>query len=144
MGNDKVATKGTGMSKEKYTWETRADKEIWGNDRFDTVEECVKDALESGIEPGTMIAVGICEDFIPKLDADSALDKVSDDAYEECGEVAEGWPCFESRKGYYRVDELQEALDRVFLEWLEKTNQTPGFYHILPLADLVEVKEVKG
>ena len=67
---------------------------------------------------------------------------VTDDAYETVGEVAEGWPCFENRKGYYRVDELQEALDRVFMEWLEKTGQTPKFYHILPLADLVEVQEV--
>ena len=39
------------MSTGKYTWETRADKEIWENDRFDTIEECVRDAWKNGIEP---------------------------------------------------------------------------------------------
>lgn len=126
--------------KVKYTWETQADKEIWEHDKFDTIDECLRDAWQNyEIEPGTKIAIGICEDYVPHIDVDFLLDRVGEDAYEEVGEVAEDWPYFESRKGYHRADELQEAIDKVFQEWLVKTNQVPNFYHILPLADLYEV-----
>ncbi len=111
--------------KVKYTWETQADREIWEHDVFDTIDECLRDAWQNyEIEPGTKIAIGICEDYVPHIDVDFFLERVGEDAYEEVGEVAEDWPCFESRKGYY---------------WLGKTNQVPNFYHILPLADLYEV-----
>lgn len=132
------------MSKGEYTWETRQDKEIWENSRFDTIEECIKDALGCGIEPGTMIAVGICKDYTPIINVDDVLERVGEDAYEECGEIAEDWPAFESKKGFIGAKELEEKLNKVFMEWLEQTNQVPNFYHILPLADLVEVKETEG
>ena len=69
---------------------------------------------------------------------------MSEDAYEEVGEVAEGWPEFENRKGYKDADKLQEKIDKAFHEWLEETGQVPGFYHIEPLADLVIIPEPEG
>lgn len=92
----------------------------------------------SGIEKGDFYCYEVkssVEDFKSKLD------KVSEDAYEEVGEVAEGWPEFERWKGYKGVDELQEKLDKVFNEWLEETKQVPGFCHVQPLADLVMIPE---
>lgn len=73
------------------------------------------------------------------MDVDTLLDQVSADAYEEAGEVAEGWPEFVDRKGYKDIDKLQEKIDKVFNEWLEETKQVPGFYIIQPLAELVTI-----
>lgn len=126
--------------KGKYTWTENADDETWMHDRFDAIEDCIKDAIENyEKKPGDTIAVGICEDYTPHLDAGSALDRVAEDAYEVCGEVAEDWPYFERGKGYADVDKLQEKIDKVFMKWLEETKQVPGFYHIIPLADLVTI-----
>lgn len=129
------------MNKE-YSWTENQTDDIWYHGRFASVEECIKDAIGCGKKPGEKIAIGICKDYAPCLDADSLLDQVSEDAYEEVGEVAEGWPEFEHRKGYKYVDKLQEKINKAFNEWLEETDQVPGFYHVEPLADLVVIPEV--
>lgn len=125
--------------KGQYTWNTREDGEDWDNDRFDTIEECLQDAWQNDVEPGTMIVIGIREDYEPIINVDDVLERVGEDAYEEVGEVAEDWPAFVSRKGYYGAEELEKELNRVFQEWLVKTNQVPDFYKIYPLEDLYEV-----
>ena len=128
----------------EYAWSDNLADEIWRGGKFSSIEECIRDAVACGKEPGDTIAVGICEDYVPELDAYALLEQVSNDAYEECGEAAEGWPEFECRKGYRDADKLQEALDKVFKEWLKETNQIPRFYHIYPLKDLVVIPEEAG
>jgi len=128
----------------KYTWTDNLDDELWCNGRFATVEECVADAVSQGREPGERIAVGICEDFEPHVDAGTLLERAEEDAFEYAGEAAEGWLDFVARKGYRDEDKLQEKLDKVFKEWLEETDQMPGFYHIAPLADMVSIPGKEG
>lgn len=127
--------------KKQYSWNEDASDEIWSHGIFDSIEECIKDAIDEGHSPGDEIAVGICEPYVPRIDADNLLDRVSEEAYEEVGDVAEGWPEFERRKGYKHVDKLQEAIDKVFNEWLVETHQVPSFYHILPLSELVKIPD---
>lgn len=129
------------MSKEEYSWSKNADDEIWTNGIFDSIEECIKDAVESGVKPGEKIAVGICERYTPHVDVGTLLDRAAEDAYEECGEVAEDWPEFISRTGYKDEDKLQEEMNKVFIKWLKETGQYPSFYHILPLAEPVIIPE---
>lgn len=126
------------MNKE-YSWTENQTDDIWYHGKFDSVEACIKDAISCGKKPGEKIVIGLCEDYIPHLDVDTLLDQVSADAYEEAGEVAEGWPEFVDRKGYKDIDKLQEKIDKVFNEWLEETKQVPGFYIIQPLAELVTI-----
>ena len=128
------------MSKGKYTWSDNQTDEIWYGERFDTIEECIADARGTGKEIGSKIAIGICEDYIPHVDCDTLLDRLNEDAYEVCGEVAENFPYFERGKGYKDIELLQEKIDKALNEWLEETNQTPTFYHIIPLKDMYEVK----
>jgi len=123
----------------EYTWTERQDDEIWRHDRFDTIEDCIKDARESGIEPGDKIAIGICQDYVPKVDVDTLLEAASQDAYEECGEVAEHWPSFERKSGYAGEAKLQKEVEKVFNTWMRTENQTPTFYHVIPLKDMYEV-----
>ena len=131
------------IRQKEYTWSDNLTDEIWRHGRFGSIEECVEDAIAEGKEPGVAIAIGICEDYVPSLNADVLLDQVHEDACENCGEVAEDWPEFAPRKGYKDVDELQEAIDKVFEEWLKKTNQVPSFYHVYPLANMVEIPGAK-
>jgi predicted urease superfamily metal-dependent hydrolase len=126
--------------KGKYSWSENQLDEIWEHDRFDSIEECIKDAVDNyEKKPGDQIAIGICEDYIPHVDVCALLDRANEDAYEECGEVAEDWPAFIRREGYADEEKLQKKMDKVFNEWLEETNQIPGFYHIKPLADMVTI-----
>lgn len=131
------------MSKE-YSWTENQADDIWYHGKFESIEACIKDAISCGKKPGEKIIVGICEAYVPHLSADSLLDQVSEDAYEEVGEVAEGWPEFEDRKGYKYVDKLQDKIDKAFHEWLEETKQVPDFYRILPLADPVIIPNKKN
>lgn len=126
----------------KYSWSENQSDKIWHHDRFDTIEECIRDAVEHyKKKPGDQIAVGICEDYVPHVDVDVLLDRAGEDAYEVCGEAAEDWLAFSFRNGYTDADKLQEKLDKAFHEWLEETHQVPGFYHIEPLADMITIQE---
>lgn len=129
------------MNKE-YSWTENQTDDIWYHGKFDSVEECIKDAIGCGKKPGEKIVIGICEDYVPHLSADTLLDQVSEDAYEEVGEVAEDWPELGDRKGYKYADKLQAKIDKVFNEWLEETKQVPSFYRIQPLADLVTIPDL--
>lgn len=128
------------MSKGKYTWTDNPTDEIWKGARFDTIEECIEDAKQCGKEIGTTIAIGICEDYIPHVNCELMLDRLGEEAYEECGEVAEGFLYFENGKGYKDIESLQERMDKVLGEWLRENKQYPGFYRIYPLNDVYTVK----
>lgn len=109
----------------KYTWNESEKDELWHHDCFDTVEECIKDAKENyGYKAGETIAVGITEPFVVSIDARDVLERLEEDAYEECGEASEGW------LDYKNIGKLSEKLTECVNEWLKETNQEPGFYRI--------------
>ncbi|WP_289290387.1 hypothetical protein [Sporofaciens musculi] len=128
---------------EKYSWTENETDDIWYHGKFSSVDECIKDAISCGKKPGEKIVIGLCEDYVPQLSVDALLDQVSEDAYEEVGDIAEGWPELEVRKGYKYADKLQEKIDKAFNEWLLETKQEPSFYHILPLADLAIIPDTQ-
>lgn len=130
-------------NRRKYTWSDNQTDEIWHNDRFNTIEECVKDAIKHGKHSGEEIAIGVCEDYVPCIDVDTLLDMANEDAYNEVGEVADGWLEYKIHKGYKDADKLQEKINKVFTEWLEETKQVPSFYHVVPLADMITIPENK-
>lgn len=99
------------MNKE-YSWTENQTDDIWYHGKFASVEECIKDAIGCGKKPGEKIVIGICEDYVPHLSADALLDQVSEDAYEEVREVAEGWPEFENRKGYKMLINYRKKLTK--------------------------------
>jgi len=126
------------MGSKEYTWNENRTDEFWRHGRFDSIKECIEDAIKEGKKQGDTIVIGICEDYVPKLDAGFLLDKIGKDAYEECGEITEDWPEFE-QKGYKDEDKLQAAIDKVLNEWLKETNQIPTFYRVHPLPYLVTI-----
>ena len=124
----------------KYTWEYNDDEELWYNDLFDTVEECITNARDSYmVEPGEHIAVGEVIPFEPYVYATTVLDQIETDAYEECGEAAEDWYTYNEKDDEKSLDELSNKLTEIVRQWLKDHGRYPYFYKI----ENVQIVEVK-
>lgn len=123
----------------KYTWEYE-ETDIWRHDLFDTIEDCILDAKENYlIDPGTEIVVGEAVLWEPYVWAGDILDRLEEDAYEECGEVAEDWYAYNYRKHENKLDELSDKLTEIIMHWLKDNGTYPDFYRIENVC-VVEVK----
>lgn len=117
--------------KKEYTWELKADTEIWGNDIFNSEAECIADAIENGVNSGETIAIGEVEHYIvPSVDVSRIFENMMEEAYNECGEVSESWePCDDTRFKK-ELDGLEEDINDLIIKYLKQTNNMPGFYSI--------------
>lgn len=116
-----------------YTWENKADTEVWMNGKFDTVEECIKAALEGGeIKPGETIYIGECVDVpIGGVDLSGVLECVEEYVYEQVGEVSEGWNVStidDKRRGIYEA--YEERMTELVKRYIEEIGETPGFFKV--------------
>ena len=115
----------------KYTWEYNDDTELWYNDLFDTVEDCIADARDNYmVEIGETIAVGEVVPYEPYVMADNILDELEEDAYEECGEIAEDWNAYSWTDDKESLDELSNKLTEIVRQWLKDNGTYPYFYKI--------------
>lgn len=121
----------------KYTWETYKDAELWFNDKFDTIEDCVKNAKENGIESGKIIYVGEIVPWEPYVNAISILKDLEREADMECGEVADSWVTFDWKKDIKKVEELSDKLTEIVKQWLKDNGRYPDFYEI---ENVIEVE----
>lgn len=114
-----------------YTWSESTTDVIWQHDLFETEEECIKDAKESYYKrAGEEIAVGTAVPYEVSADVDCVLERLEEDAYDECGEAADDWN-ISTRKGREKeFDELQEKVTELVNEYLEKIGEKPDFYKI--------------
>ncbi|HCT63879.1 MAG TPA: hypothetical protein DIC60_01140 [Lachnospiraceae bacterium] len=127
------------MNKIEYTWAVSENTEIWRHDVFDTVEDCVQDYLENyaGEDLEESIFVGEVKPFEISVDSYRILETLSEEAYEECGDVAENWLYF--RDIEKDTEELNEKLTQVVIDWLKKHDYMPSFYKITDIRG-VEVR----
>lgn len=124
----------------KYTWEYSENEEIWRNDVFDTIEDCILDAKENyEVEPGETIAVGEPVYFEPYVDAINILEQLESDAYDECGEFSESWTLYNYQKDKDKIEELSEKLTEIVKQWLKDNGTYPHLYMIKNVRT-VEVK----
>lgn len=72
--------------------------------------------------------VGQIEKFIPYVNVDSVLDNVVENAYDEVGEVVEGFLGSVSKEEY---GFLEERLNDAFKTWLDETKNHPTFWKIV-------------
>ena len=84
------------MSKKEYAWANSKTEEVWSNGPFDSIAACIADAKAQGKEIGTKIAIGICQNYVPHVDCDTLLDRLNENAIDECGDVAENFPEFDN------------------------------------------------
>lgn len=122
----------------KYTWEKDKNVEWWQHDEFDSIEDCIADAKENYlIAVGDTIAVGIVEPWELWVDAEMVLERLSEEAYEECGDAAESWEPYNASPE--ALTDLSEQLTECIKKWLKNGRDMPYFYKI---ADVVTVEVI--
>lgn len=120
------------MNKE-YTWNFNKDAELWNNGIFATVDDCVEDAKDY-MTTESVVYVGEVVPFVPTTDCTDILDRMEEDAFDHCGEVAELWEPYDYKKKY-EIDELDKKLTEVILEWLKKYGREPHIYNIQKIKE---------
>lgn len=124
-----------------YSWVDKPNEEIWDNDMFDTVEECIENAkLEH--DANDIIYVGKCIPVdIQGIYLDDVLERVEETMYEEVGQVTEGWDIYSISGSYqYRepiYDKYQKQLEDLVLNYIKEIGEMPDFYKI---RDITEIK----
>lgn len=111
----------------QYSWEFNEDDELWGKDTYDTVEECIEAAKAENKLDGnrhTWVFVGRNIDFVPYVDAENVLEAIQEQAAEECGQIGHDWYAYDHKK-QNELEELNESLSKVVIEWLEKLDIRP-------------------
>lgn len=125
------------MSKEKWMYQI-GESDVWLNDQYGTKEEAMEACKkEYEYDPkeyeGKTCYVGRVDTYNAFIDADGIIEHIQDDAWSECGEVAEG---FLSDVTKEQTEELQNKLNDVLQEWLTKHNLQPTF------GDMVDIEEI--
>lgn len=128
-----------------YTWMENDNCDIWNRGEFDTIEECIGEALDCGFEPGDTIYVGECQRVkVNGIYFDDVLDRVEETMYEEMGEVAEGWDissiagAYSDRKEIY--EKYEEKLRIMVMEYLNEIKEAPNFYKVVNVGPVEVVK----
>lgn len=120
----------------KYAWDFDIDSEFWNNGTFDSVEECIEDAIQylttaidDSDEYPKLVYIGNVREFVPKIGALHILERLEEQAQEECGEIGEDWDAYHYDEKE-RIAELEDALNKVVIDWLTKYNRMPNFYTV--------------
>ena len=83
---------------------------------------------------GACFYIGIKADYAPCIDEVTVIEQLQMDAYEECGEVGEGYL---ERIAPLEQELLKQKLQSAFDEWIKETGNEPWFYVVQ------EVEEIK-
>lgn len=110
----------------KYFWNFDKHDEVWQNS-CPTIEDCIEEAKwekEDREIAENHVFIGEVEPYKPIVYADYLIDSIREQAYGECGECCEGW-----LDGLNKEQEeiLEERLNKVLIDWLEETNNSPSF-----------------
>lgn len=125
-----------------YTWMENDNCDIWNRGEFETIEECIEEALDCEYEPGETIYVGECQKVeVGGIYFDDVLERVEETMYEEVGEVSEGWDItsiigmHSYRKEIY--EKYEEKLRKLVLDYLKEVKEEPGFYKVINVGPVV-------
>lgn len=124
---------------QQYTWSFDGDAEIWENENYDTIEECLEDAREAIIEDRRIngeffddpeyVYVGEVKDFVPSVDALSVLERLEDQASDELGFIGQDWDAYDYTMKE-EIQELEDAFTSVLHDWLRKHGRYPNMWSV--------------
>ena len=117
----------------KYFWNFNEHEEVWQNS-CPEIEDCLDEAKlekEDREIAENHVFIGEVEPYKPIVYADYLIDSIREQAYEECGECCEGW-----LDGLNKEQEeiLEERLNKVLIDWLEETNNSPSFGKFMKIS----------
>lgn len=125
-----------------YTWMHCPDTDIWDNDTFDSIEECVEDAKLCGMQVGDSIYIGECKKAeIGGVYFDDVLERVEEDMYDKVGEVSEDWD-ISSTYGSYKdrepiYEKYNDKLRQLVIDYIKEIGETPSFYSIVNIQEVM-------
>ena len=106
---------------------------------YDSVEEALcSHASDNEHEVGTTIDVGEVTPHKPVIFTNRVLESLADQAYDECGEHADGWLTGVPQPAYA---ELGEALNNVLDGWLKRHGLEPRFFAVTKVKQYVVTEE---
>lgn len=97
------------------------ESDVWRSCKYGTKEEAIEalkfERQDDYYERNEKCYVGRIEWFVPTVNAWHIMDSISDDAWDECGESAEG---VYNNIPYDIMEELNDELANVFNSWLKR------------------------
>lgn len=76
---------------------------------------------------GVQFQVGQIKKYVPYINVEQVLDEVGKRAYDDCGEWAEEY-LYDVKSEHQK--ELEEKLNQVFSEWIEKYGYEPRWFNV--------------
>lgn len=118
----------------KYAWSRHSDDEIWRGGVCNSVKECVEEARLEDYKDTDAFAIGYVEPYqVDYVNSDMIIEYLQENAYDEIGEVSEGWLDSITRE---QREDLESKVLKVVLEWLKDCKEEPTFYKVLPFDEL--------
>jgi len=114
----------------EYSWTYNEEDEVWSNGS-DSIKDCIDEArrdLEYESENYKYVYIGRGITYSPQIFVEGLLESLGEDAYSECGEVAEDWL---QNVSVAKCQALGEKLNAVLKEWLEEVSEVPTFGRIV-------------
>lgn len=125
-----------------FTWMHCPNADIWDNDTFDTIEECIEDAKRSDMHDGDSIYIGECKSAeIGGIYFEDVLEDVEEDMYDKVGEVSEDWDISSTYGSYKNRESIYEKyndkLRQLVIDYIKEIGETPTFYNIVNIQEVM-------
>ena len=113
--------------------------DIWNGEVYETKREALKEGIKAR-EGNELLRIGQQESVgVSGIDIDLLLENVAENTIEELSEVGEDY--LEDVTIEHR-QELEEKLNEVFFEWINKYGYNPSFYRVVNIEE-IEKEEVE-
>lgn len=91
------------------------------------------------LEDGQKFYVGLRKDVHPemKLNADSIMERIGEQLYDDVGEISEDWP----QATVEQIADLELRLQAVVRQWLVETKNTPTFWQVVGTQTFIAGEE---
>ena len=108
-------------------FETREEAIAYGKKNFEELYEEEHGEIFNSENYKKVFYVGQIERFVPSVSADSVVEQIAENAYDEVGELAEDYLSHVSIK---ELVVLEEKFNKVLKEWMDETKNNPTFFKI--------------
>ena len=130
------------MSKEQWMYQL-GDSDIWVGKSYETKEEAIKEGIKAreseDMFENLKLSIGQQESVgVSGIDIDLLLENVAENTIEELSEVGEG---FLQDVTIEHQEELEQKLNDVFFEWINKHKYNPEFYRVVNIEEVKVEKE---
>ena len=110
----------------KWVWDTN--DEMFRSDFFDTKEAAIEDARGDEGEGETIYVGQVVEPTkFTGVDVDGILERISEQVYEEVGEVAIDYLSYVKKEDFTA---LEDSLNDVIRKWMKERGYEPNFYKV--------------